>query len=66
MARPSNSVPTQAYKIYIPVDLASRMELELYSELEGRIPHGKLSGYICDLIRVDQKSRPLIGESNGN
>lgn len=66
MARPTNSVPTKPYKIYIPVDLAAPMELELHSELEGRIPHGKLSGYICDLIRADQKSRKSAGGHNGN
>ena len=55
MARPANTIPTKPYKIYIPEDLAAPMELRLHSELEGRIPYGKLSTYICDLIRADMK-----------
>ncbi len=54
MARPTNTIPSKKYKLCIPIDLASLMELHLFSELEGRIPHGRLSQYINDLIRADQ------------
>lgn len=68
MARPKNTIPSKEYKICMPLDLASKMELELYSELEDRIPHGCLSGYINDLVRADQKkkAKKLKEASNGN
>ena len=51
MARPKLTIPNVEKKISIPSDLCARMELELYSDLEGRIPHGAQSSFITTLIR---------------
>lgn len=59
MARPRFTIPPRYYKISIPLDVATKMELNLYSEVEGRIPHGKLSEYIANLVRKDQQERKL-------
>ncbi len=61
MAKPKNVIPTIEKKVQIPMDLVARMELELHSDLEGRIPYGAQSEFINRLIRehyqrVDQAS----------
>jgi hypothetical protein len=52
-------------KINMPTSLMARVELEvLFSETEGRVPHGKWSEYVCGLIRQDlaQRTRPEAGQ----
>lgn len=39
-------------KISIPTSLVAQVELELWSELEGKVPHGKWSELVCDLLRT--------------
>lgn len=52
MAKPKAVIPTIEKKIQIPMDLCTRMELELHSELEGKIPYGAQSEFINKLIRA--------------
>lgn len=56
MGRPKNTLPSKEYKMRIPLDLSVRMELELTSELEGRIPYGALSNFVSELIRAHYKA----------
>ena len=51
MAKPKNLIPSVEKKISIEADLCARMELSLYSELEGRIPYGAQSQLINQLLR---------------
>ena len=51
MAKPKAVIPTIEKKIQIPADLCTRMELELYSDLEQKIPYGAQSEFINKLIR---------------
>jgi hypothetical protein len=51
MAKPKKVIPTVEKKISIPTDLCARIEMDLYSELEGRIPYGAQSEFIVGLIR---------------
>lgn len=51
MAKPKAVIPTIEKKIQIPMDLCTRMELELHSELEGKIPYGAQSELINRLLR---------------
>lgn len=51
MARPKQTVPSVHKHIRIPEDLAVRMEAELFSELEGKIPQGAQGEFIAGLIR---------------
>lgn len=39
-------------KISIPTSLVAQVELELWSPLEGKVPHGKWSELVCDLLRA--------------
>ena len=51
MARPSRVIPSVNKNIAIPQDLCARLELELYSELEGRIPFGAQAKFFEQLLR---------------
>ena len=51
MAKPKAVIPTIEKKIQIPADLCTRMELELYSDLEQKIPYGAQSELINRLLR---------------
>ena len=51
MARPKKTVPTVYKNIGIPQDLADKVELELYSEVEGRVPFGAQQEFYTNLLR---------------
>jgi hypothetical protein len=53
MARPRKAVRPIEKNISIPEDLVCKVDLRLFSELEGRVPHGAWSRYISGLIRAD-------------
>jgi len=51
MARPRKTIRTVYTNIGIPEDLAARVQLELYSELEGKIPFGAQQEFYTKLLR---------------
>lgn len=51
--RPRASVPSAEKNLSLPSDLVGRVDLLLFSELEGRVPHGAWSRYIARLIKDD-------------
>lgn len=51
MARPKKTVRTIYKNIGLPEDLVARMELELFSEMEGRIPFGAQQEFFTKLLR---------------
>lgn len=53
MARPRRTLRPTSLNLAIPEDIRAMLDLRLYSELEGRVPHGAYSAYICQLIRQD-------------
>lgn len=53
MGRPKKPIKSVEKNISIPEDVCARVDLMLYSELEGRVPHGAWSRYITGLIRKD-------------
>lgn len=53
MGKPPNVIPSVEKNISIPSDLCARIDLILYSDLQGRVPHGAWSRYITGLIRRD-------------
>jgi hypothetical protein len=55
MARQKNVIPTIEKKLQIAADLCARMELELYSDVEEKIPYGAQSEFINNLIREHYK-----------
>lgn len=63
MARPKKIIRPVELNISLPEDVVAKMHVELFSEVEGRIPHGARAKYIERLIREDQAKRK--GNENG-
>lgn len=51
MARTARTIPQVKKTLHIPTDVVARMELELFSELEGKVPHGAQSNLVTKLLR---------------
>lgn len=52
MGRPKNIIPTIQLNVMIPQDLVMQMNLELYSELEQRVPFGAQQRLLTALLRA--------------
>jgi threonine synthase len=50
MPRPKQTVPSATRNIALPQPLADKLDLELYSELEGRIPTGAYKSFFSNLL----------------
>lgn len=51
MARPKLAIPSVEKNISLPEDLAAAVDLELFSEVEGKVPFGAWKGFITRVIR---------------
>jgi len=51
MGKPKKTVPVIFKKIGLPEDLVARIELELFSDLEGKIPFGAQQQFFENLVR---------------
>ena len=51
MARPKGVIRPVEMSVSIPEDLHCRLKLELFSEVEGRVPHGRISQLFTLLLR---------------
>ena len=51
MSRRPNAVPTVPLNTVLPLDVHTKLTLQLYSDLEGRVPHGKYSEFLTKLLR---------------
>jgi hypothetical protein len=51
MAKHANLIPSQQLNVALPLPVYTQLSAHLYSELEGRIPHGAYSRFLVDLIR---------------
>ncbi len=60
MAKPKNVIPTIEKKLQISADLCTRMELDLFSDLEGKIPYGAQSEFVNKLLREHYKEQDLL------
>ena len=60
MGRPRKAVPSIEKNISLPRDLVIAVELELYSEVEGKVPFAAWQKYLEDLIRKDLARRALV------
>ena len=57
MGRPRKAVPSIEKNISLPRDLVVAVELELYSEVEGKVPFAAWQRYLESLIRADLAKR---------
>jgi hypothetical protein len=51
MSRPKRTIRTIYKNIALPEDLVAKLELELFSEVEGRIPFGAQQEFFVKLLR---------------
>jgi len=51
MPKPPNLIPSRQLNVALPLPLLTQLSLELYSELEGRVPHGAYSRFLVELLR---------------
>ena len=49
MARPKNLVPTKSLHFHLPGPLQERLEQELWSDVEGRVPFGSYQKFFTEL-----------------
>lgn len=57
MPRPRKAVPSVEKNLSLPRDLVIAVDLELFSELEGKVPFGAWGKYVERLIREDLTKR---------
>lgn len=50
MPRPKRAVPFVTKEIALPPDLVARVDLELYSALEDRVPQGAWQKLLTELL----------------
>lgn len=62
MARPKSPVPTVPLNLSLEADLNVRLKLELFSDLESRIPFGAISKYINDVLRRHFAAQDVLRE----
>lgn len=60
MARPKQTTPSVFKNIALPEPLAAKLDIELFSDLEGRIPTGAYKEFFSALLEqyFAAKSRP--------
>ncbi|MBV5322751.1 MAG: hypothetical protein JZU60_02815 [Ilumatobacteraceae bacterium] len=52
MAKTPNIIPSKQLNVALPLPMYVKISANLYSELEGRVPHGAYSRFLIDLIQV--------------
>lgn len=57
MARPKKTNPSIPLNLSLDADIAERMKQDLYSDLEGKIPHGAQSKLINSVLRTYYRSQ---------
>lgn len=50
MARPPKAIKSITKELSLPPDIVARVDLALYSELEGRVPHGAWQKLLTHLL----------------
>ncbi|UOF77856.1 hypothetical protein [Bacteriophage sp.] len=55
MPRPKHIDRPIEAKVNIPSSLFTQVQLQLYSDLEQRVPYGAFSRYVVELIKKDQE-----------
>jgi hypothetical protein len=62
MVRPRKAVRPVEKSISLPLDLVTRVDLMLWSELEERVPHGAWAAYVQTLVEGDLKRKELAAQ----
>lgn len=49
--RPAKTLRAVQMNVSLPEDLAAKVKLHLFSEIEGKIPHGRQQEFFSKLVR---------------
>lgn len=60
MPRPRKTDRPKRLEVQLPESVYSKLHLELYSDLEGRVPHGSTSELFTALAAEWLKSRGVV------
>lgn len=60
MPRPRKIDRPQRHEIQLPASISAKMQMELYSTLEGKVPHGAISNLMTELVTNWLKSRGVV------
>lgn len=60
IGRPPNILRPTKLTTYIPEDLRVKLDLYLYSEVEGRIPHGAYSRFLVERVKEFFERKPTL------
>jgi len=52
MAKHPNIIPSKQLNVALPLPMYLQVSGHLYSELEGRVPHGAYSRFLLDRLQV--------------
>lgn len=59
MVKHANIIPSKQLNVALPLPIFLRLTSELYSEFEGRVPHGAYSRFLIDLLQQHFATRQL-------
>lgn len=57
MARPPRVDRPVRVEVQLPQSVHSKLQIELYSEVEGRVPHGAFSNLMKELVSAWLRTR---------
>jgi hypothetical protein len=60
MPRPLKTDRPVRFEVYLPESLYAKVKLELFSEVEGRVPHGRTSELYTELTTRWLKERGVL------
>lgn len=66
MPRPKKSIPSISKNIMLPIDVVARVELQLYSPAEERVPFGAWQNLLVLLLLAWLAEREGNGNANGS
>lgn len=49
--RPPNAIPSEPLNLRLPTDIKAKIDLHLFSEVEGRVPKGAYARFFESLAR---------------
>jgi hypothetical protein len=52
VAKTPNLIPSKQLNVALPLPMYVKISSYLYSDLEGRVPHGAYSRFMLDLLQV--------------
>jgi len=60
MARPRKAIPSVSKEISLPLNLVAKVDLLLFSPIEGKVPFGAWQKYLITLIEADLDRREKL------